>query len=147
MIKLHYQEHHDFPVLWLLPNLTTTALAQTQYRRNSILGSSSECYFFSSILFSTRHQEGTLLPVSDDDDYTPAFLSPKWKFSKKDEPFLRPSKLSSPNRNILHKESLSRVAQNRYTLLWLQMCQSYNSLNVKLVSIFINISKLGNNTQ
>ena len=65
----------------------------------------------SSILFSTRHQEGTLLPINDNDN-TPAFLSPKWKFSRKDESFLRP-KISSPNRNILHTESLRRVDFNR----------------------------------
>lgn len=142
MIKLISQEHHDF----LLKNLRTTALAQTQCRINSILGSSSECYFFSSILYSIRHQEGTLLPVNDDEKYTPALLSPRSKFSKTDEPLLRPSKIKFSNRNILYKEALRRVTQNKNILLWVQTCTSHNPLNVKLVSIFINISNLRNNT-
>ena len=85
-------------------------------------------------------------PVNPDDDYTPAFLSPGRKFSTIDEPLLRPSKISSPNRNVLHKEALRRAARNKNILLWLQICPSHNSLNVRLVSIFINISKLENKT-
>lgn len=124
-------------ILSSLTNLKTNALAQTQYRRNSILVPSSECYFFSSIQYSTRHQEGTLLPVNDDDDYTAAFLNPKRKLSKTDEPLLRPSKINSPNRNNLHKEALKTVAHNKNILLWLQMRPSHNFLNVKLVSMLI----------
>lgn len=68
-------------------------------------------------------------------------LSPRWKFGKIDEPLLRPSKISSPDRNILHKDALRRVAQNKNILLWLQICPSHNSLKVRLVSTFINISR------
>lgn len=59
----------------------------------------------------------------------------------------RPSKLSSPNKNSLHKKALRRVAQNKNTLPWLPICPSSSSQNVKPVSSLINISKLGNNAQ
>lgn len=144
VIKLIYQDHHDFLVLWFLTNMRITALAQTQNRRNSISGSPSECYFKYSVQYQSSRGDST--PVSGDGDYTPAFLSPRWKFGKIEEPLLKPSELSSPNRNIFHKEALRRVALNRNILLWLQICPSHNSLHVRLVSVFINISKLGNNT-
>jgi hypothetical protein len=62
-----------------------------------------------------------------------------------DEPLLRPLKINSPNRNILYKETLRRVAQNKNILLRLQI-SSFNSQNAKPVSNSINNAKLGENT-
>jgi hypothetical protein len=63
-----------------------------------------------------------------------------------DEPLLRPLKINSPNRNILYKETLRRVAQNKNILLRLQI-SSFNSQNAKPVSNSINNAKLGENTR
>lgn len=128
-------KHHYFLGLYLLNRISLSS--------NSIQDSLSALVRH---LHSIR-ERGHSATVSDDDDHTPAFLSPKWKFSKMDVLLQRPSKLSSPNKNSLHKKALRRVAQNKNTLPWLPICPSSSSQNVKPVSSLINISKLGNNAQ